>query len=425
MSKSILMINVHSSCNAGDAALALVAVEQLRKHFSDCRVRMSMDTPDSHLGDEKALSSFFTWVKRGSQWNWFSLAWLLPGTLLPAIAYRLLGDPVFVITPKPWQPLLRAYIDADLVVSKPGGFLYSSGNGLSLLIALHTLWMAVLVGKPLYIFPQSVGPFSRTWERKLVGMVLARARIIMVREAISLAQLGACGLSPEKSQLLPDLAFDFRGESAETAAAWLREFGVDVHEKSPYLGMTVINWAVKNTGFGRQSEYEAACAAAIRHFVDQFGGKVLLFPQVWGPLESQDDRVPARRVAESVADLGDAVIAIESPATPGLLRSAYQFMDLFIGTRMHSNIFALSAGVPVIGIGYLPKTQGITEMLGLGEWTIGIEEVTAEHLVAMLEQLWSNREDVRAHLGKAIPIVVADAKKAGELIASDFVLVRD
>jgi colanic acid/amylovoran biosynthesis protein len=424
MSDNILMINVHSSSNAGDAALALVAVEQLQQHFPGYTVRLSMDDPDSHSGQEQALSSFFTWVKKGSKWYWVNLAWLLPATMLPALTHRLLGTPCFAFTPKRWRSLLRAYMDADLIVSKPGGFLYSSGRGLSLIVSLYTLWLATLVGKPLYILPQSIGPFPRKWERTLVGAVLAQARIIMVREEISLAQLRACGLPAGKSHVLPDLAFAFTGDDAETAATWLNGLGIAVDQKLPYLGMTIINWGANNLRFGRQAEYEAACAAAIRHFVLRWGGKVLLFPQVWGPLPNQDDRVPARRVAESLADLGDAVVAVDSPVAPGLLRSAYQFMDLFIGTRMHSNIFALSAGVPVIGIGYLPKTQGITQMLGLGEWTVGIDEVTAERLVNMLEDLWSMRDQVRAHLGEVIPTLVADAGKAGELVASDFARVK-
>jgi colanic acid/amylovoran biosynthesis protein len=424
VSQSILMINVHSSSNAGDAALALVAIEQLQQHFPGYKVTLSMDDPHSHSGPEQALSSFFTWVKHGSKWHWLNLVRLLPATMVPALTYRLLGNPCFIFTPRRWRTLLRAYMDADLVVSKPGGFLYSSGRGLSLIISLYTLWLATIIGKPLYILPQSVGPFSRKWERQLVGAVLAQARIIMVREEISLTQLGACGLPAGKSQMLPDLAFAFAGDDAETAAQWLKSLGVDVHQKVPYLGMTIINWGVSNARFGRQAEYEAACAAALRHFVVQWGGRVLLFPQVWGPLASQDDRVPARRVAESLADLGDAVVPIDSPVAPSLLRSAYEFMDLFVGTRMHSNIFALSAGVPVIGIGYLPKTQGITQMLGLGEWTVSIDEVTAERLVDMLEELWSVRDQVRAHLDKMIPNLVADARKAGELVASDFATLR-
>ncbi len=40
-------------------------------------------------------------------------------------------------------------------------------------------------------------------------------------------------------------------------------------------------------------------------------------------------------------------------------------MDLFLGTRLHSNIFALVAGVPVVAVAYQYKTFGLMEMIGL------------------------------------------------------------
>ncbi len=420
MSTDILMINVHSCRNAGDAALTLVSIDQLRRQFPECRITLAMDDPGSHLGIGLALGSFFQWVKREGQWHWFSLLWLLPATLTPLLAYRLVKKPWFALTPVSWRPLIKAYVDTDLVVSKPGGFLYSSGRGLSLIIALYTLWLAHLAEKPVYLFPQSIGPFARTWERALVKYVLNRARIVMTREPISLHQLEMCGVEAEKCRLLPDPAFAFAGVSEEEAEVWFRDHDILLNIGVPHLGMTVIDWAAQSPSFNQQTEYEGACAAAIRHFVVQYGGRAILFPQVWGPLESQDDRIPARRVADRLLDLGEAVVCIQEPVAPDLLRTIYKHMDLFIGTRMHSNIFALSAGVPIIGIGYQPKTEGITQLLDVAAWSISIEAVTPRLLTELLDRLWRERHEVRSHLQQILPDVISEARKPGRMIASDF-----
>jgi colanic acid/amylovoran biosynthesis protein len=247
----------------------------------------------------------------------------------------------------------------------------------------------------------------------------------MVREPISLRQLKAWGLPNDSCHLLPDPAFSYRSAPDSSAREWLRTHGIDPEDNVPLLGMTVINWEAQNPLFERQARYEAACAETARLFVERYRGRIVLFPQVLGPLPSQDDRVPARRIADRLSEFGSSVLLIEEPISPDLLKSIYGLMSLFIGTRMHSNIFALSEGVPVVAIGYQPKTLGILEMLGLDKWAIGIHKVTPQSLAKKLTDLWEQQEDVRAHLQRVIPTLVEQASRGGAIIAADFARQED
>lgn len=186
------------------------------------------------------------------------------------------------------------------------------------------------------------------------------------------------------------------------------------------MGMTTINWGAQNSLFIHQTSYEAGCAEVARHFIEHYGGRVILFPQVLGPSTSQDDRVPARRIARRLSDMAPYVFLVEHPPSPGLLKAVYGQMDVFIGTRMHSNIFALSQGVPVIAIGYQPKTEGIMQMAGLGRWTISIQHATGQSLIRMLTELWNERGGVRAHLQQRIPTLIQQAEQASGMIVDDY-----
>jgi colanic acid/amylovoran biosynthesis protein len=95
-------------------------------------------------------------------------------------------------------------------------------------------------------------------------------------------------------------------------------------------------------------------------------------------------------------------------------------MDLFLGTRLHSNIFALTEGVPVVAIGYQYKTRGVMRMLGLEPWVLDIEEVEPQELAALLERAWEDRTEIRARLAEALPVLRDMASQAGELVAADF-----
>ncbi|MEJ2707863.1 MAG: polysaccharide pyruvyl transferase family protein [Anaerolineales bacterium] len=425
MGLNILIINLHSSRNAGDAALTQVTLEQLAQAFPDSQVTLAMDDPHSHQGMERTIGSLFTWVTRVAadgqpRWRKMGLLWMLPASLAPVITQRLFKRPWFGLTPAGWRNLMQAYLQADLVVSKPGGFLYSSGRGVTLLISLYSLALALLAGKALYLFPQSIGPFLFGWECRLLRAILSRARLVMVREPVSAKQLEQCGLSSQQFKLMPDVAFAFKGAPRTEALAWLQEHGSDPTTGQPLMGMTAINWSGQNPRFNTQAQYENACAAAARYFVNELGGKVVLFPQVTGPLSSQDDRVPARRIAQQAGCKGDTITVIEEAAAPEMLKAAYGFMDVFIGTRMHSNIFALSQCVPVIAIGYQHKTSGIARMAGIADWVVEIESLDERLMVESIKRLWGQRQAVSDRIREVMPAILQAAGQPGEMTAADY-----
>jgi colanic acid/amylovoran biosynthesis protein len=428
---NILVTNLHSSRNAGDAALTLSALQQLRQNFPNSRITLSMYDPASHSGPEPAISAFMTWTldistERGGRWKLLTMGRLLAASLTAKMSKPMAGQssndvsPSLRITPA-YTELLGAFQAADLVISAPGNFLYSSGKfGLTLLHHLYTLWYATWLGKPLYIFPQSIGPFQRGWEAALVRAVLKRARIVMVREQVSLDQLTKQGFNHPRLTLVPDLAFAFQGAASIEAQAWLTRWGVDLQTDRPRLGLTAINWELQNPKFTHQADYELALARAAEGFIQHTGGQVVLFAQVCGQNLAADDRIPARRVAERLRERGQRVVQIDEPAPAELLRTAYSFMDIFIGTRMHSNIFALAGGVPVLAIAYRYKTRGLMETLGLSEWVLEIEQVDGDLLLERLLALWEAQAALRQQIQPRVAELAAGALRAGKWVAEDY-----
>ncbi|MGB9898854.1 polysaccharide pyruvyl transferase family protein, partial [Thermanaerothrix sp.] len=292
--------------------------------------------------------------------------------------------------------------------------------GLSLVLSLYSMLLALLAGKPLYVFPQSIGPLRYPWERILIRFIFSKARIGFVREPVSQITLQECGLQPEKFRLVPDMAFAFHSASANEAKEWLRNFeGIDMDsQEQPLMGITVVNWGGQNKNFRFQQRYEDACTAAIRLFLEKFQGKVFFFPQVCGPLDIQDDRVIARKIRGRLSNSTRCVV-LEKQPPPQILKTLYGFMDVFIATRLHSAIFAWSQGIPTIAISYQPKTRGVAQMLGLEDWVIRIEDITSESLSDTLTALWEMRESLKAHLQQVIPNLIKQIDSIGDWIAQD------
>lgn len=425
MNENILIINIHSSRNLGDEALLLVTLRQLKTYFPTGNITLSMDDPRSHEGSENVIGSIIGWTHSKSskgyiQWDYGHLIGLIPSTLFPVISNRLLKRAIFIFTPKQLRPVIEGYIQSDIVLSEPGGFFYSSGRGISLLILIYSLTLAIVANKPIYILPQSIGPFTRRWEEIILRWMLNHVRVVMVREPISLRTVQSIGVNPGRVRLVPDMAFGLPSADKTAGLEWLSENGIDDPDRRPLLGMTVINWGEQDKNFKFQEAYEKACIDAIRWFISNTQGKVILLPQVIGPYTSQDDRVPARRVAEQLPDHIGSIFQIEQPLSLELIRAVYGCMDIFIGTRMHSNIFALSEGVPVIAIGYLHKTKGLAEMIGIDELYIDIHQVNGNALINHLSKLWENRQKWKSHIEQVVPHLMNEADEVIGLVKHDY-----
>lgn len=422
MAETIFLLNVHSDRNSGDLALTRVTVEQLQVNFPASQIVLAFNDPQSYQGSLPTVNSVYPWLMRndGRLRRLLRLAALFPSCLVPILTMRIFGKPWFGLTPSALRPWIKTYLEADLVVSTAGGFYRSSGKGLTFLLTWHSLALAVPARKPLYIFPQSIGPLRYGWEKTLSRWLFSKARIVMAREPITMHNLRTYGVPPEKCVLLPDVAFGFSGAPREAAEEWLRSHGLDPVADRPLLGVTVINWEGQNREFKYQAVYEAAVKAVIRKFAAEHQGKVLLLPQTWGPSAIEDDRVIARRIVEELPDLQNSVQMIEQPLPAELLQAVFGAMDVLIGTRMHSNIFATSRLVPVIPIGYLHKARGIAEMLGISEWVIDIDQISSEILIEKFDCLWNRRWEVRAHLEETIPEIIAQSRQAGVLVAEDY-----
>lgn len=426
----ILIINVHSAKNKGDAALLIMAIKCLRDVFpKGSFVIAANDLEGLTLVDAKVVGSFLYWMHRIStdgktQWHLLSIVKTLIVSLWALMTYKLFRRPSFLGVHSVLTDSINAYFEADLVVSAPGNFLYSSGKlGLTFLITAYTMGYALLSGKPLYMLPQSIGPLHRNRDRILLRWILNRARIVMIREPLSIKELLYAGIRNPRCYLIPDLAFSLPSAPIQEALARLYAWNVDILTDRPLLGITVINWGARVGKEELQRCYEEVLVKSIRYFLDSIGGKALIFSQVHGKARVNDDLMIARRVKARLSD-DSRVILIEEDIPPDLLKAIYGLMDIFIGTRMHSNIFALSQGVPVIAIAYFPKTWGIMQMLGLEKWVLDIDKITTESLVSRLIELYQEREKISQAIKAKIAQFAYETDLVGSYIASDFALLN-
>ncbi len=422
----ILLVNYHSSNNIGDSALIQIIIRQLRHHFPKCTIRIAMNDPNSYDNQECVLASFSNlckeeWGISNHNWNIFPTVWLLFSSFLSAFIYRKTKKISFFLLSEKQKNLLSGYIDADIVASVAGNPLYSSGKiGIQFLISFYTLAFAIFLGKPTYLFPQSIGPFRRNWERIFIRWIVNRSRVTMIRDSESANFLKNIRVHNEKTIQIPDLCFAMVEPDAESAVNWLENQGVDFSKHYPIIGVTAIDWSIQNQHFYYQKRYEESIINAVSIFLEKTGGIAIIFSQVTGSSYIVDDMPVAKKIHSGIIAQGQNTLLAKPVLSPQILFSAYGMLDIFLGTRMHSNIFALTQMVPSLAISYLYKTQGMMHDLGFRHWVIDINEVYPQILTKKLLRLWYEKDQVKKELSLLLPSYKFEADKAGLLIEKDY-----
>jgi colanic acid/amylovoran biosynthesis protein len=423
----ILLINLHSSNNLGDAALARISIELLKSAFPSSNIKISMNDPDSHKGADTSLPSFTKLCKKTSKekgWSIPNMLWTIFTSLVSSQLFRYFRQKVFWGMTNEQKSLISAYIESDIVISVAGNPLYSSGRfGLQFLITFYSMAFAILLGKPFYTLPQSIGPIRRIDEGFLLKWLIRRARIVMVRESQTANVLTNLGINENDFVCVPDLAFIFQGSSPGEARKWLKNQGLILPSSKPLIGITAINLKAYKHLYHYQDQYEKNTIKAVSNFLKATNGTAVFFTQVGNSKSVANDYLVAERIFTRINNLGNTCVLCSYTSSPELIKAAYGEMSIFLGTRMHSNIFAISQGIPTLAISYLYKTNGIMEDLGLGNWVVDISEVKDIALNLLLLKLWEERKNVSETIKQNLPEIKAKASKTGLMIANDYKII--
>lgn len=245
---------------------------------------------------------------------------------------------------------------SDLVIDIGGGDSFADIYGSGRLIRMFVMkFLTHLAGTPLVVAPQTIGPFTKSWSKRLARLSLRLSALVATRDAKSTAalrELGYRGPSIEASDVALRLPYD----SPAPRGAGPTRVGINVS------GLLMAGGYTGRNELGIALDYPALIRRLIPLFQAQ-GAEVHLVPHVIvreGPMVKEDD---GRASAALAREFPDVVLApaFESPSEA---KSYIAGLDFFIGARMHACIAALSSGVPVVPMAYSRKFAGLFGSLG-------------------------------------------------------------
>lgn len=391
---NLVLADSFSYLNKGDAGIILGMLIDLRERFNNPTFKIISETPkidEERYPEVDAINSPFRDVYRASSiftkgvkfgFNFVILIW---GILYRFTAGRL---------PCPGRlSIVSIYSRADAVLIAGGDkyYQYDEGliNAIKRLPKTFEAILAITVGTKIIIYGHSAGPFDNRYYKRVIKYICDKSALVTAREPISRDYLA--DLSSD-IKLTGDAAFLAPRASTQTVQSELAEY--NINNSKPIAGITTRQWNFPDSD-GNMTEYISGIKTTISKLRDN-GYQIVLFPQVIGPYT--DDRIVSRKIAGNT----DGVTVLESDYDVSILKALIGCCDIFVGTRMHSNIFALSEGVPTVAIAYRHKTRGIMRMFNLEEYVVDIADVES-NLPRKVEELMNEEQKLESHLKQELP----------------------
>lgn len=413
---NILITNAYTWYNKGDIGIVIGMVTALRTAMPDANIAVLSFTPkvDEERLAELSVPFFSNPLNPYPYCDSISYKLRTPVALLSAASKFSL----FCRMPRLAWPLMstsehqtaRAYVNSDIVVSCGGAFL--GGHNPGSLLHLYAIRMARFFGKKVVIYAQSISPTSHPAVLAATRSVLNDVDLLLLREPMSYEYVKSLDLKAP-AELTTDAAFLVKPCPRSEGERILASEGLDTSQ-GPLVGMTVRDWSFPESSNRAmmKERYLASMAAAVEDLVQRRGATVILLPQVIFGLRDDDRRVSRALHARVNPRARERVKVLEGDYSPSQLKAIAGHLAMNVGTRMHSNIFSLSMGVPTLAIAYEPKTTGIMSMLGLDRYVLRIEALEAQDLCQRLDDLWNTRQEVRKILLDQIPRVEETALKS-------------
>ena len=285
----------------------------------------------------------------------------------------------------PGGPLWQALKRCDVVLDIGGGDSFTDIYGAKRFGFLWSSKLAArILGKPLVLSPQTIGPFDNLWSRLLAGYIVGRAQKVFARDPQSLAALGE--LNPDADGVLAtDVAFALPFERVG--------HGPGTHVGINVSGLLFNGGYTGRNEFGMDVDYPGFTRRLIAAFLQRDGVTVHLVPHVLSDeLPQDDDRGAIRTLA---AEFPRALAAPDFTG-PIEAKSYIAGLDLLIGGRMHACIAAHSSGVAVVPVAYSRKFSGLFEGILGYRHLVPVKGLDTDDAVAFVLDAYERRAELAA-----------------------------
>lgn len=276
--------------------------------------------------------------------------------------------------------VLRALGRCDLLLSGGGSLLQDRTSTRSLLYYLSVIRAARLLGKPVALYANGIGPLQKPANRRRVKRVVERASLVTLRDHSSAQELREMGVRRPDLYVTADPVFELTPAPEQRGRQLVEQTGLPRGRQ--FAVVSVRSWPGIE-GFHKK------LAAVCDHLRRTYGLEILLLL-----MQPSRDRPAARQVQEAMEEPS---WMLDAPCTPRELMAVLGGAKLCLAMRLHTLIFAGRMAVPCVGLVYDPKVDSYLQELGMPS-AGHVERFDQQQAVACVDDLMAHYEENLAQL---------------------------
>ena len=369
------------------AADCLSVYEQVRR--KKYRVVMSGYYGFGNAGDDAILESIQQAIRAAS--DDVSVTVLSNDPEQTHRQYGLEAIPRFRIW-KVFQALRRG----DALLSGGGSLLQDTTSTRTLLYYLSVIRCARLLGKPVMLYANGIGPVKKPANRRRVKKVVEGAALVTLRDHASAKELEAMGVT-RPVQVTADPVFHLEPAGTERARELLSAAGIP---QGPFVAVSVRDW--QDVG-----NFYTQLARLCDHLRRKHALEVLFLL-----MQPDRDRSATARVQGLMEEPAHV---LDVPCTPRELMGVLGQAKLCLAMRLHTLIFAARMAVPAMGLVYDPKVASYLEELDLPA-AGDVERFDGPEAVRRADRLMADYDNVLARLREKSTRLSQAARKNERLL---------
>jgi polysaccharide pyruvyl transferase WcaK-like protein len=272
--------------------------------------------------------------------------------------------------------------------------------------------LVLLMGKPLMLLPQTIGPFKSSMGRMVARYILKRALKVYSRDKEGLDKVREIApATRDRLAFCYDMGFVLEGRIADKR---IPRGLARLDRGIPLVGFNVsgllyMGGYTRKNMFGLKVDYRRLILDLIDFFVNKYNAHLILVPHVTGSVDNiESDTVVCQEIYnECEIRLQEHLHVISEEYDQHELKALIGRCDFFIGSRMHACIAALSQCVPAVGLAYSRKFRGVFASIGVEELVLDLRKQDHNRTMDAVARAYANREHFRGQLKAKMPSVIA------------------
>ena len=243
--------------------------------------------------------------------------------------------------------------------------------------------MVISAKKPLYLLPQTYGSYKFPFKKWSVNLI-KKADFAYARDEKTAKEVGSF------VKVTSDMAFGLPYDKTAYHFDAKKKFGINVSS---------LLWDDNTRGrFGLSIDYKMFYRTLITDLIQNGEYQVHIIPHVIDHKHYEAGENDYRICCELEKEFKGNVILAPAFETAIQAKSYISNMDIFLGSRMHSTIGAISSGVATIPLSYAYKFEALYSHIQY-PYVINARVVTTEEALKMTKQ-WMNEVDTLKEAGK-------------------------